>query len=65
LVEQALIMDGEVRDAVAENSLNAQDIESTIRKSLLPMLFDTLGLAAAKSVIEEVIQITRVGLNKH
>lgn len=64
LVQQALAMDTLVRDAVAENSLNPQNIEAAIRKGLLPLLFRTLGLDNAKQVVEQVIQITRVGLSK-
>jgi type I restriction enzyme R subunit len=64
LVQQALVMDTVVRDAVAENSLNPQNIEAAIRKGLLPLLFGTLGLDNAKLVVEQVIQITRVGLSK-
>jgi type I restriction enzyme, R subunit len=64
LVQQAFAMDIVVRDAVAENSLNPQNIEAAIRKGLLPLLFGTLGLDNAKLVVEQVIQITRVGMNK-
>lgn len=64
LVQQAIAIDTVVRDAVAENSLNPQNIEAAIRKGLLPLLFDTLGLDNAKLVVEQVIQITRVGLSK-
>ncbi len=64
LVQQAIAMDAVVRDAVAENSLNPQNIEAAIRKGLLPLLFGTLGLDNAKLVVEQVIQITRVGLSK-
>ena len=64
LVQQAIAMDTVVRDAVAENSLNPQNIEAAIRKGLLPLLFGTLGLDSAKLVVEQVIQITRVGLSK-
>lgn len=64
LVQQATAMDTVVRDAVAENSLNPQNIEAAIRKGLLPLLFGTLGLDNAKLVVEQVIQITRVGLSK-
>lgn len=63
-VQQALAMDTVVRDAVAENSLNPQNIEAAIRKSLLPLLFGSLGLDKAKEVAEQVIQIMRIGLNK-
>ena len=64
LAQQAMTMDSMVRDAVAENSLNPQNIEAAIRKSLLPLLFGTLGLDNAKQVVEQVVQITRVGLGK-
>jgi type I restriction enzyme R subunit len=64
LVQHALAMDTLVRDAVAENSLNPQNIESAIRKGLLPLLFGTLGLDNAKRVVEQVIQMTRTGLSK-
>lgn len=64
LVQQAMAMETVVRDAVAENSLNPQNIEAAIRKGLLPLLFGTLGLDNAKLVVEQVIQITRVGLSK-
>ena len=64
LVKQAVAMDTVVRDAVAENSLNPQNIEAAIRKGLLPQLFGALGLDHAKSVVEQVIQITRVGLSR-
>ena len=57
-------VDAMVRDAVAENSLNPQNIETAIRKGLLPLLFGTLGLDNAKQVVEQVIQITRVGLGQ-
>lgn len=63
-VQQAIAMDEVVRDAVAENSLNPQNIEAAIRKGLLPLLFGSIGLDNAKLVVEQVIQITRVGLSK-
>lgn len=62
--QQALTMDAIVRDAIAENSLNPQNIEAAIRKGLLPLLFGSLGLDSAKQVVEQVIQITRIGLSK-
>jgi type I restriction enzyme, R subunit len=63
-IEQAIAIDVVVRDAVAENSLNPQNIEAAIRKSLLPLLFTSMGLENAKLVIEQIIQITRVGLSR-
>lgn len=62
-VQQAQTMDIVVRNAVAENSLNPQNIEAAIRKGLLPLLFINLGLENAKKVVEQVIHITRLGLS--
>jgi type I restriction enzyme R subunit len=53
-----------VNQAVAENSLNPQNIEASIRKALLPKLFSLMGLDKAKEVIEQVIQVTRVDLSR-
>ncbi len=64
MVQQSLAIDTVVKDAVAENSLNPQNIEAAIRKGLLPLLFGSLGLDNAKQVVEQVIQITRIGLRK-
>ena len=64
LIEHAVAFDGVVRDAVAEHSLNPQNIEAAIRKGLLPMLFGALGLESARQVVEQVIQITRIGLSR-
>ncbi|NBV17450.1 HsdR family type I site-specific deoxyribonuclease [Janthinobacterium sp.] len=64
-VALAFEMDQVVRNAVAENSLNPQNIEAAIRKGLLPKLFTVMGLDNAKLVIEQVIHITRVGLSRH
>ena len=63
-VQAAHDMDKTVRDAVAENSLNPQNIEAAIRQALLPKLFALLGLENAKAVVEQVIQITRIGLSR-
>jgi len=64
LVQQSLAIDTVVKDAVAENSLNPQNSEAAIRKGLLPLLFGSLGLDNAKQVVEQVIQITRIGLSR-
>ena len=53
-----------VQIAVAENSLNPQNIEAAIRKALLPMLFTLIGLDAAKLVIEKIVMVTRIGLTR-
>ncbi|MFA7241955.1 MAG: HsdR family type I site-specific deoxyribonuclease [Sulfuricellaceae bacterium] len=63
-VDAAYAIDAAVRDAVAENSLNPQNIETAIRKALLPRLFDLMGLDKAKEVIKQVIHITHIGLSR-
>lgn len=64
MIDLALDIDRAVRDAIAENSLNPQGIEAAIRKSLLPRLFQLIGLDCARAVVEQVVQITRVGLSR-
>lgn len=63
-IDEAFAIDSAVRKAIAEHSVNPQDIETEIRRALLPRLFDLIGLDHAKDVIERVIQITRVGLSR-
>lgn len=63
-VDEAFAIEATVRDAVAENSLNPQNVEAAIRKALLPRLFDLMGLEKTKEVIELVIRITRIGLSR-
>ena len=63
-VEEALVLDWIVRDAIAENSLNPQNIESAIRKGVLPRLFDRMGLDNAKAAAEQIVQITRIALSR-
>ena len=67
-VQLAFEIDSVVEKAVAENSINPQNIEADIRKQLLPVLFKECkavgsGMNQAKAVVEWVIQITRVGLS--
>ena len=57
-------IDDIVKKAVATHSLSPQNIESEIRKSLLPKLFEIVGLESAKEAIDRVVQITRVGLSR-
>lgn len=64
LARHARRIDQVVRDAVAENSLNPQNIEAAIRQALLPLLYCELGLDSARAVIEQVILITRIGLSR-
>lgn len=58
----ALTIDRVVTDAIAENSLNPQNIEAAIRKALLPLLFSEAGLEHAKAITERVVEVVRVGL---
>lgn len=67
-VQLAFAIDQAVDQAVAENSINPQNIEADIRKQLLPMLFKECkaigaGMEQAKKIVETVVQITRVGLS--
>lgn len=63
-VAHALDIEKAVQIAVAENSLNPQNIEAAIRKALLPMLFNLLGLDRAKQVIDQIVTVTRIGLSR-
>jgi type I restriction enzyme R subunit len=64
MVSEALEIEKVVDKAVAEFSLNPQGIEKAINRDLLPRLFKLFGMDDAKALIEEIIHITRVGLNK-
>ena len=62
----AFTLDDAVSAAVAENSINPQNIEAEIRKQLLPMMFKECkaiggGMNQARNIVEAVVQITRVG----
>jgi type I restriction enzyme R subunit len=60
----ALDIDGMVQTAVAENSLNPANVEAAIRKAVLPRLFALTGLDLARSITDQVVEITRVGLSR-
>ena len=60
----SLKIDNIVTNAVAEHSLNPGNIEAAIRKGLLPVLFKSIGLEAAKKVSDDVVNVTRVGLSR-
>ncbi len=64
LVARAFTIDRAVRDAVAENSLSPQGIESAISQRLLPELYADIGMDHAREVIAEVIRIVRIGLGR-
>lgn len=61
-VSAAIDIEVSVKDAVAEHSLNPQNIEAAIRKALLPRLFSLTGLDKAKSITERIVEITRIGI---
>ena len=68
-VEQAFKVDSVVLNAVAEYSINPQNIETEIRKQLLPLVFAQCkgvgaGIDQAKAMIEHVVQISRAGAAK-
>lgn len=67
-IKLAFTLDEAVSSAVAENSINPQNIEAEIRKQLLPLMFKECkamgaGMNQAKNIVESVVQITRVGLS--
>lgn len=53
-----------VIDAVAENSLNPQNIEAAVRKNVLPLLFKEIGLDSAKAATDKIIETVRIGLSR-
>lgn len=66
-VDLAFSIDQLVTNAVAEYSINPQNIETEIRKKLLPLIFTELkkygmGIEQSKIIVEHIVQITRVGL---
>lgn len=66
-VDLAFTVDQLVTNAVAEYSINPQNIETEIRKKLLPLIFTELkkngmGIEQSKTIVEHIVQITRVGL---
>ena len=63
----AFSVDKLVETSVAENSISPQNIEADIRKKLLPKIFKECkavgaGMDQAKSIVEYVVKITRVGI---
>lgn len=62
LARQAMDIDAVVQQAMAEHSLNPQNFEAAIRQALLPQLFGLMGLDKARGVMDQVMQIARMGL---
>jgi type I restriction enzyme R subunit len=64
----AFTVDTCVKTAIAEHSINPQNIEKSIRHKLLPIMHEECkaigrGIDQAKNIVEMVVQITRIGLN--
>jgi len=60
--DYAVQIDEVVRKAVSEYSINPHEIENQITTGLLPLLFQEIGIEKAQAIIEEIKQITRLGL---
>lgn len=60
----ALDIEPIVTTAVAENSLNPASIEAAIRQAVLPRLFPLTGLDHARTITDQVVEVTRVGLSR-
>lgn len=65
-IDKAYHVDEVVRQAVAEHSVNPQNIEDEIRKNLLPSLFEACrdagaGLDQTKAMIDLIVKIMRSG----
>ena len=60
-VAEAYAIDTIVNTAVAENSLNPQNIEAQIRQGYFPRLFSLLNLDDAKAMMEQIIDIVHKG----
>lgn len=67
-VKLAFEIDHAVEVSVAEHSINPQNIETDIRKKILPRMFQECknigcGMDQAKKIVEMIVQITRIGLS--
>ena len=62
LSDVALKIEAVVSNAVAENSLSPQNIETSVRKNLLPLLFKRFGLDRAKGITDKIVEVTKLGL---
>ena len=66
-IQLAFAVDQIVVNAVAEHSINPQNIEAAVRKALLPRLFQECkaiggGMNQVNKLVEMMVQITRSGL---
>lgn len=64
LVNEALMIEKILDQAIAEHSLSTQDMEASVRQQLLPRLFTLIGMDKAREVIDLVLQIARVGMSR-
>jgi type I restriction enzyme R subunit len=65
LVAEAFHIDQTVDAAVAKHSINPANVEAEIRQELLPRYFKELGgLEQATKLIDRVIEIVRLGINR-
>ncbi|WP_340161312.1 HsdR family type I site-specific deoxyribonuclease [uncultured Hoeflea sp.] len=65
LVAEANYIDETVNAAVAKHSINPGNVEAEVRKTLLPRYFKELGgLEQATKLIDRVIEIVRLGINR-
>ena len=65
MVEEAMLIDTTVEDAVKTHSINPGSIEAEIRKALLPRYFKFFGgLDDANALINQIVGIVRAGANR-
>ncbi|MGH1541672.1 MAG: type I restriction endonuclease subunit R [Arenicella sp.] len=65
VISYALQIEEIVNDAVAENSLNIEGIESAIKVGLMPILFKAVGIDKAKEISDEIVRISRFGVDNN
>ena len=63
-VDESHHIDTVIENALAENSLNPGGVETSVRKALLPDLFKRFGLEKAKDILEQLLQIVRIDLER-
>lgn len=65
LVNEAFHIDAVVNNAVALHSINPANVETEIRKALLPRYFKELGgLEQASALVDKIVEIVRLGVNR-
>ena len=64
LIELALNIDETVSDVVAENTLNPGGIDAGLRQALLPEMYKRFGMDNANAMLDKIVHIVRVGLNR-